>query len=105
MSSGTREPPAPKGQAMSNADALRRAFRGLEVNHDFSEAVLVFEDASRLLFCHRVGQRTANAEGADASVAREVLSSLTLFRLNARHLDLQFSDGTRWEALFGASGS
>jgi hypothetical protein len=86
---------------MSSADVLRRAFRGLEVNGDFSEAVVVFDDDSRLDFRHRVGERTVQATGAgDATVAAETLARIVLFRLNARHLDVQFSDGSRWETLF-----
>jgi hypothetical protein len=85
---------------MSSADVLRRAFRALKVNGDFSEAVVVFDDDSRLDFLHRVGERTAKATGGDATVAAETLARIVLFRLNARHLDVQFSDGSRWETLF-----
>ena len=94
---------------MSNADRLRLAFRSLEVNDDFSEAVLILDDGSRLHFCHRVGKRTATAAGAgeivgDATLAGLALSTVAQFRLNAKHLDVQFSDGSRWETLFAASG-
>jgi hypothetical protein len=33
-------------------------------------------------------------------MAGEALSRITLFRLNAKHLDVQFSDGSRWETRF-----
>jgi hypothetical protein len=94
---------------MSNADIFRSVFRSIEVNSDYSEAVLVLEDDSRLKFCHRVGQRTARATGpgemmGDATLAGAALLTIVLFRLNARHLDVQFSDGSRWETLFAASG-
>jgi hypothetical protein len=31
-----------------------------------------------------------------------VLPLIALFRLNAKHLDLRFHDGSRWEARFRA---
>jgi hypothetical protein len=93
---------------MSDADRLRHAFRSVAVNDDFTEAVLVLDDQSRLHFCHRVGQRTANATGTgesagDATLAGLALATITLFRLNRKHLDVQFTDGSRWETLFAAA--
>lgn len=79
----------------------------VEVNAIFTEAVLTFHDGSRLCFCHRVGERWAKAVGPGRSEdetgrAGEHLSSIKMFRLNARHLDIQFEDGSRWdEALQG----
>ena len=62
-------------------------------------------DGSRLCFCHRVGERWAKALPAAASgerpgLADQVLQRIALFRLNAKHLDVQFHDGSRWEARF-----
>jgi len=73
-----------------------------EVNADFTEAVLQLQDGSRLCFCHRVDERWAKAVGpegqeARAELAEEFLSAITLFRLNSRHLDIQFADGSRWD--------
>ncbi len=84
---------------------LREAFAGLEVNDTFTEAAVLFRDQSRLTFCHRVGERTARALGPGGeensnTLAGAVLASLKLFRLNGKHLDLFFQDGSRWEALF-----
>jgi hypothetical protein len=92
---------------MTAADLIRESFVGVEVNEDFSEAVLTMRDGSRLCFCHRVGQRWARAvasgeRGGEAALADRVLALLALFRLNARHLDVQFADGSRWEARFGS---
>jgi len=90
---------------MSNADLLRRSFRSLEVSDDFSEAVVAFDDDSRLHFCHRVDRRSAKATGAgDTNRAAQALSTIVRFRLNGKHLDVQFTDGSRWETLFAASG-
>jgi hypothetical protein len=90
---------------MTDEAFLRGAFVALEVNDDFSEAELSLRDATRLCFRHRVGERWAKAVGAGqdggpAGLAGEVLARVAGFRLNARHLDLHFADGSRWEARF-----
>ena len=85
---------------MTDADALRDSFASVEVNGDFSEAVIVFSDGSSLCFHHRVSERTAKANGSDGSLAARLLSRITLFRLDPRHLDVRFEDGSRWESLF-----
>lgn len=94
---------------MTDADFLRGSFVALDVNEGYSEAVLVMRDGSRLEFHHRVGERTVRATGGDvapdASFAAQVLARIARFRLNARHLDVQFADGSRWETLFGGSAA
>jgi hypothetical protein len=84
---------------------LRGWFVSLEVSEDFTQAVLLMRDGSRLCFRHRPGTRQAEAVAApgaeDAGFAGRVLALIALFRLNARHLDVQFKDGGRWEAPFG----
>lgn len=95
---------------MTGEEFLRRSFQGLEVNGDFSEATLMMGDGTSLCFRHRVGERWAKAlgtgkpEGPPGS-AGEVLARMALFRLNAKHLDIQFADGSRWEARFRGSVS
>jgi hypothetical protein len=79
---------------------LRQSFRAVEVNDVFDEASLTFADGGKLFFRHRVGERWVKAEAADGLAAR-VLASIVQFRLNGKHLDLQFRDGSRWEARFG----
>jgi hypothetical protein len=86
---------------MSHEAFLRQALVSVEVNDTFSEAVVVLGDGSRLRFCHRVGERWARAED-DNGLAGEVLARMTLFRLNGKHLDVLFQDGSRWEARFRA---
>ena len=92
---------------MTDADKLRAGFSAVEVNADFSEAVLRLRDDSRLCVCHRVGERWAKAlppaDGARGSLADQALASITRFRLNAKHLDIQFADGSRWEIAFSGS--
>jgi len=94
---------------MSAEERLREALVALEVNESFTEAVLGLRDGSRLCFCHRVGERWAKAVGErgaekEPGLAGELLSAISLFRLNARHLDVQFDDGSRWESRFPAPG-
>jgi hypothetical protein len=95
---------------MTQEEFLRSAFVSIDVNPDFSEAVLVMRDGSRLCFRHRVGERWAKAEGAagaggEGSAAGTVLAAMALFRLNPKHLDIRFGDGSRWEARFPAAGA
>lgn len=87
---------------MTSAETLRSAFLTVEANQQFTEAVLRFRDDSRLCFCHRVDERWAKAVGPDeredeAGLASKLLSAIAMFRLNAKHLDIQFEDGSRWD--------
>jgi hypothetical protein len=87
---------------MTSADVLTGSLMSARANEDFTEAVLRLEDGSRLCFCHRVGERWAKAVGADecpeeGGMAEELLAAIALFRLNAKHLDIQFQDGSRWD--------
>jgi hypothetical protein len=100
---------------------LRAALVSLEVNDTFSEAFITMRDQSRLHFRHRPGERWVNAEtvadgpssedaltfshgdaGHDSptTLAGRVLLTIAMFRLNAKHLDVQLNDGSRWEAVF-----
>ncbi len=91
---------AGKGVGMTGETFLRGALKSVEVNDGFTEAVIVMGDGSRLCFCHRVGERWASADGGGR--AAEVLAMIQQFRLNGKHLDVQFQDGSRWEARFRA---
>ena len=87
---------------MTNEEALRYALRTVRADANFTEAVMTLDDESRLCFCHRVGQRWAKAVGPtgreeEPGLAGEFLVAIAMFRLNAKHLDIQFQDGTRWE--------
>ncbi len=87
---------------MNDADFLRGCFVSLEVNGEYTAAVLVLRDASRLHFRHGVDERHVESTGAGDAGA--VLARIARFRLNRRHLDVQFADGSRWETLFGEPG-
>ena len=91
---------------MTSEELLRGSFVTLEVNDDFTEARVTLRDYSGLYFCHRVGERWARAVLPDSTrpaLAGELLARITRFRLNGKHLDVQFQDGSRWEARFGGS--
>ena len=81
---------------------MRRAFASLEVNDHSTEAVVLLDDQSRLTFRHSVGERSVQAAGPEAQVhlAPQIVARIKRFRLNAKHLDVEFVDGSRWELLF-----
>ena len=87
---------------MTTVERLRKSLLAVEANEDFTEAVMSLNDGSRLCFCHRVGERWAKAVGPDQredapGVAGEFLAAIRMFRLNAKHLDIEFEDGSRWD--------
>jgi len=88
--------------SLTSEDTLRKALLTVKANEKFTEAVMILRDKSRLCFCHRVGERWAKAVGpeqreAEAGQAGELLNAMSMFRLNAKHLDIQFEDGSRWD--------
>lgn len=97
------------GRARSD-ELLRGSFASVEVHAAFTEAQLVLTDKSRLCCCHRVGERWAKAVDASlqenaATLAGQLLSQISMFRLNAKHLEIWFDDGSTWERSFRAQNS
>jgi hypothetical protein len=91
---------------MTTAEILRSSAQSVQVNCEFTEAVVHLSDGSRLCFCHRVGERWAKAVGPesreeDGGLAEVTLAEMEMFRLNAKHLEIEFADGSRWEKTFG----
>jgi len=87
---------------MTSQQTLERAIIGVAANDTFSEAILRLNDDSQLCFCHRVDERWAKALGPESredcsGLAGELLDVIKMFRLNAKHLDIQFHDGSRWD--------
>ena len=85
---------------MTTAKLLETQLTSTNANPTFSEAVLTLSDGTRLCFHHSVDQRWAKAVGPDddeaaAGVATELIEQIDGFRLNAKHLDIQFRDGSR----------
>jgi len=79
---------------LTKADiAYSQATRYL-VNGSFDKAVLFFADGSHLQLQHTgIDTRWAKAS-AEPSVADSVCQAMRLFRLNAKHLQLYFTDGS-----------
>ncbi|MBI3832441.1 MAG: hypothetical protein HY291_23150 [Planctomycetes bacterium] len=87
---------------MNSSETFAAAFAGLDTKAPFAEAIVTFADGSRLFFCHRVGERWARALGKEDTgpafgTADAMLKAMALFRLNSKHLDITFADGSRWE--------
>jgi len=87
---------------MKSDETLSTALVSVEFNENFTEAVLHLQDRSRLCFCHRVDERWAKAVGPqgreqEGGKAEQLLSAIRMFRLNRKHLDIQFEDASRWD--------
>ena len=84
----------------TSEEALSAAFVSIETDARFTEARVMLRDGSVLYFCHRVGERWAKAvgrEGDEGGCSGELIDAVRMFRLNAKHLDVEFEDGSRWE--------
>ena len=87
---------------MNHAEQLQDSLSSADVNGPHTEAVLHLSDGSRLCFCHRVDERWAKAVGPEGKeafpgLAGDLLAVILRFRLNAKHLDISFQDGSRWD--------
>jgi hypothetical protein len=83
------------------ADIAKTEVTRYSPNAVFTEAVLYFKDGSQLRFAHSSrANRWARASEA-GSIADKVCISLQQFRLNSKHLQLFFEDGS--DAEFVAS--
>jgi hypothetical protein len=78
----------------SNLPALTRGgVTRYVANAEFTEGALFFVDGSFLQFVHKLNERWARPS-TDDSTAGQVCRALRLFRLNAKHLQLFFVDGS-----------
>jgi hypothetical protein len=66
-------------------------------NAQFTRAIILFEDGSQLLLEHSSRQNRWAKASASGTAADNVCLSLYQFRLNAKHLELFFNDGSRIE--------
>lgn len=85
---------------MSKEEVLRDSFVSIKTDARFTEAVVTLRDESLLYFCHRVGERWAKAvrpEGNEGGCSQELLDAIRMFRLNSKHLEILFNDGSCWE--------
>jgi len=68
-----------------------------EVNAAFTQATLHFDDGSYLRFEHTSRTNRWARASADRTAADEICRALYQFRLNAKHLQLFFEDGSNVE--------
>ena len=79
------------------ADFVKSEANHYVVNSAFTQAVLYFKDGSELKFEHSSrSNRWARASAPDTT-ADKICTSLYQFRLNAKHLQLFFKDGSNAE--------
>lgn len=64
------------------------------VNADFNQAILFFDDGSYLQFEHTSRANRWAKASASPSMADRLCRALQRFRLNAKHLQLYFDDGS-----------
>lgn len=79
---------------MTSAETAHAQATRYVANADFDKAVLFFADGSHLQFQHTgIDTRWAKAS-AEPSMADTICQAMRLFRLNAKHLQLYFTDGS-----------
>ena len=67
---------------------------GFDVNEEADGAVLHFEDGSHLQFVHTSRSNRWARPSSDRSLADKCCESMNHFRLNGKHLQLFFEDGS-----------
>ncbi|WP_287408017.1 hypothetical protein [Oceanithermus sp.] len=88
------------------AERVRREAQRLKVGRGFFEAQLLFADGSFLHFRHDPHTRWVQAWVPDTGgVAPGFVPRIERFRLNRRHLEVWFKDGSRLEVRLGALGT
>jgi hypothetical protein len=76
------------------AEYAKRHVTRYEVNATFNRATLDFTDGSHLQFQHTSRSDRWARASADATIADDICRSMQQFRLNAKHLQLFFQDGS-----------
>jgi hypothetical protein len=82
---------------MELADYAKTHATAYAVNAAFNRATLDFTDGSQLQFEHSSRSNRWAKASAPATIADEVCRSIHQFRLNAKHLQLFFEDGSNAE--------
>ena len=76
------------------SDEARNDVIRYTVDGEFKRAALFFRDDSFLEFEHSSRDTRWARPSADGTLADKVCQSMRLFRLNAKHLQLFFNDGS-----------
>ena len=82
---------------MDFAEYARNRVIRYTVNPAFNRAVLDFTDGSSLQFEHTSRTNRWARASAESTMADEICRAIRQFRLNAKHLQLFFEDGTNVE--------
>ncbi len=80
--------------SMVLADLARSEVARYVANAAFTNAVLYFKDGSSLQFEHSSRSNRSARASEDNTTAEKICRSLRQFRLNAKHLQLFFEDGS-----------
>lgn len=86
-------------QVVNFADYARTHTTRYTVNVAFTRATLDFTDGSHLEFEHTSRSNRWARASADGTIADEIGRTMRQFRLNAKHLQLFFEDGSDVEFL------
>jgi hypothetical protein len=76
------------------AELARNQVMRYEADIDFKRAALFFRDGSFIEFEHSSRDTRWARASADDTMADKICRSIRIFRLNAKHLQLFFEDGT-----------
>jgi hypothetical protein len=79
------------------ADLARNEAVRYDADAEFKRAALFFRDGSFIEFEHSSRDTRWARASADGTMADTVCQSMRIFRLNAKHLQLFFEDGTNAE--------
>ena len=79
------------------ADFVKTEANRYVVNAAFTEAILYFRDGSHLQFEHSSRSNRWARASAPGTTAEKICISIHQFRLNAKHLQLFFADGSNAE--------
>jgi hypothetical protein len=77
-----------------HAEEAKKDFTRYSVNDEFNRAALFFRDESFIEFEHTSRDNRWARASADGTIADKICRSIRIFRLNAKHLQLFFEDGT-----------
>ena len=82
---------------VSLAEYAKKKIIRYEVNAAFTQALLHCDDGSHLQFEHTSRSNRWARASADHTAADEICRAIHQFRLNAKHLQLFFEDGSTAE--------
>jgi hypothetical protein len=75
-------------------DVVRSEAVRYDADSEFKRAALFFRDGSFIEFEHSSRDTRWARASADGTMADQICRSIRIFRLNAKHLQLFFEDGT-----------